>query len=166
MIRKIEDFLNEWQMEKESTEKVLKAITPEAARTEQYPGGRTIGYIGWHIVLTLPEMAGKTGLKVEGPEEHAPEPENFEDVVKQYHISAQSVYDAVKNTWKDEDLDTEVDMYGQKWKNGQTLSALIKHEVHHRGQISALLRQTGVAVPGVYGPAREEWGAYGLPPMK
>ena len=26
-----------------------------------------------------------------------------------------------------------------------------------------LMRQAGLAVPGVYGPSKEEWGAYGMP---
>jgi hypothetical protein len=28
------------------------------------------------------------------------------------------------------------------------------------------MRQAGLGVPGVYGPAREEWGAFGMPPPK
>jgi uncharacterized damage-inducible protein DinB len=166
MYKTIEDFIADWEMESASTEKVLKAITEDAARHEQYPGGRTTGYIAWHIVLTLPEMSGRTGLKVEGPPEHSPEPATFAEVAEQYHKSAKSLAQAVKNTWKDEDLQVEVDMYGEQWKKGKALYALVKHEIHHRGQITALLRQAGVPVPGVYGPGKEEWAAYGFPPMK
>ena len=43
------------------------------------------------------------------------------------------------------------------------LSALIRHEAHHRGQMTVLMRQAGLTVPGVYGPSREEWVAYGMP---
>jgi uncharacterized damage-inducible protein DinB len=28
--------------------------------------------------------------------------------------------------------------------------------------MTVLMRQAGLAVPGVYGPAREEWAAYGM----
>jgi hypothetical protein len=29
-----------------------------------------------------------------------------------------------------------------------------------------LMRQAGLSVPGVYGPAREEWAAMGMPAME
>jgi hypothetical protein len=29
-----------------------------------------------------------------------------------------------------------------------------------------LMRQAGLSVPGVYGPAREDWAALGLPPQE
>jgi uncharacterized damage-inducible protein DinB len=39
---------------------------------------------------------------------------------------------------------------------------IIKHIIHHRGQMTVLMRQAGLKVPGVYGPAREEWEKIGL----
>ena len=42
---------------------------------------------------------------------------------------------------------------------------MVKHEVHHRAQMTVLMRQAGLAVPGIYGPAAEEWEAMGLPPQ-
>jgi uncharacterized damage-inducible protein DinB len=41
----------------------------------------------------------------------------------------------------------------------------MSHEIHHRGQMTVLMRQAGLKVPGVYGPSREEWTAYGMPPQ-
>jgi uncharacterized damage-inducible protein DinB len=29
--------------------------------------------------------------------------------------------------------------------------------------MTVLMRQAGIKVPGVYGPAKEEWAAYGMP---
>ena len=54
-------------------------------------------------------------------------------------------------------------MYGMTWKRGTTLSLLINHQAHHRGQMTVLMRQAGVPVVGVYGPAKEEWKAAGMP---
>jgi uncharacterized damage-inducible protein DinB len=53
-------------------------------------------------------------------------------------------------------------MYGQTWARGETLQVLVVHQAHHRGQMTVLMRQAGLAVPGVYGPAREEWVGYGM----
>ncbi len=40
---------------------------------------------------------------------------------------------------------------------------LIGPETHHLGQMTELMRQAGLKVPGVYGPSKEEWTAYGMP---
>lgn len=61
-------------------------------------------------------------------------------------------------------LSDAADMYGQKWKRGFTLQALIAHEIHHRGEMIVLMRIAGLAVPGVYGPTRDEWANYGMAP--
>jgi uncharacterized damage-inducible protein DinB len=39
------------------------------------------------------------------------------------------------------------------------LTSLVRHQVHHREQMTILMRQAGIVVPGVYGPAREETAA-------
>ncbi|NHN35043.1 hypothetical protein G9U52_35530 [Paenibacillus sp. S3N08] len=53
-------------------------------------------------------------------------------------------------------------MFGEPWKNGFTLNAFVKHEIHHRGQLTILMRQAGLPLPGVYGPAKEEWATMGM----
>ena len=55
-------------------------------------------------------------------------------------------------------------MYGEKWPRGLSLQVLVVHQAHHRGQMTVLMRQAGLEVPGVYGPSREEWTAYGMQP--
>ena len=52
-------------------------------------------------------------------------------------------------------------MYGEKWQRGLTLHILLQHEVHHRGQMTVLMRQAGLKVPNIYGPAKEGWAEYG-----
>jgi uncharacterized damage-inducible protein DinB len=54
-------------------------------------------------------------------------------------------------------------MYGEQWPRGTMLNALIAHQTHHRGQMTVLMRQAGVPVPGMYGPSKEEWAAMGMP---
>jgi uncharacterized damage-inducible protein DinB len=70
----------------------------------------------------------------------------------------------VKGTWTDATLLEDDEMYGERWKRGFTLLALVKHEIHHRAQMTVLMRQAGLKVPGIYGPALEEWGAFGQEP--
>jgi uncharacterized damage-inducible protein DinB len=43
---------------------------------------------------------------------------------------------------------------------------LMLHQTHHRGQLATYMRIAGLKVPGPYGPAREEWTNYGMPPQE
>jgi uncharacterized damage-inducible protein DinB len=162
MFRTIEDFEKRWAGEKESSLKVMRALTDASLGQMVAPGGRSLGRIAWHIVQTLGEMGGHAGLKVEGADEKTPQPAHAADIADAYAANAEAVTGAVKAGWTDADLPGEIDMYGQKWTRGQALAALIAHEVHHRGQMTVLMRQAGLAVPGVYGPSKEEWAAYGM----
>jgi uncharacterized damage-inducible protein DinB len=163
MFRSIDDFEKTWVKESESSLKVMNALTDASLAQPVAAGGRTLGRIAWHIVQTLAEMGGQAGLKVEGANEHTPQPATAAAIASAYAANAAAVAKAVKASWKDADLPGEIDMYGDKWSRGTTLQALVAHEAHHRGQMTVLMRQAGLVVPGVYGPAREEWGAFGMP---
>ena len=52
------------------------------------------------------------------------------------------------------------------WSRGKTLGALVTHQIHHRAQLTVVMRLAGLKVPGVYGPAKEEWAAYGMEPQE
>ena len=127
------------------------------------PDGRSLGRLAWHLVGTLREMPASAGLKTEGAEATAPVPATAAEIASAYERAAHDVLAAVAAGWSDGDLDGEIPLYGETWKRGRVLSALIRHEAHHRGQMTVLMRQAGLTVPGVYGPAREEWTAYGMP---
>ncbi|HEX5520104.1 MAG TPA: DinB family protein, partial [Longimicrobiaceae bacterium] len=95
----------------------------------------------------------------------APRPEHAAEIAATYRDAAASVGEAVRRAWPDDELGEMVEMYGDRWSKATVLSALIRHEAHHRGQMTVLMRQAGLVVPGVYGPAREEWEAMGVPPL-
>lgn len=44
---------------------------------------------------------------------------------------------------------------------------LIKHIIHHRGQVTVLMRQAGIEPFGVYDPTKERWVGVGVenPPV-
>jgi len=163
MYRKVDDFLASWKGESESTQKVLDAITQESLNQSVADGHRTIGRLVWHIITTLPEMGNRTGLKITGPNPESKPPAKIEDMRKAYSDSAASLAEQVRANWDDDALIVEDDMYGETWPRGKTLAALQAHEVHHRGQLTVLMRQAGVVVPGIYGPSKEEWSNYNMP---
>ena len=93
-------------------------------------------------------------------------PKSAKIISEEYSKSAASLKDAVVKGWNDESLKEEINMYGQTWTKGQTLSTLLVHQMHHRGQMTVLMRQAGLKVPGIYGPAYEEWESMGMPPQE
>lgn len=164
MIRSILDFESLWSRELEATQKILKHLTDRSLSQRVDPHGRTLGRIAWHIVLTIPEMMTRTGLTVSGPDPESPVPANAKEIFRSYSSAAISLLERVKAHWTDTTLAQEDDMYGEKWKRGDTLTALILHQTHHRAQMTVLMRQAGLEIPGIYGPARQEWAAFGMPP--
>ncbi len=163
MYRRIADFEEDFRVENGSTLKVLRALTDAALAQRVDADGRTLGRLAWHIVGTLREMPASAGLRTEGEDTTAPVPEAASEIAAAYERAAQDVVTAVHGSWSDGDLNGEIPLYGEAWKRGRVLSALIRHEAHHRGQMTVLMRQAGLKVPGIYGPAREEWATYGMP---
>ena len=164
MFRKVDDFAKEWRTERDATLSVLNQLTDESLSQMIAPGGRTLGFLAWHLIATLTEMPKKAGVDAGGPEHEPPAGQitSATDIVTAYSTSSTALLEAVVSQWTDEMLMDEVEMYGDMWTRGFMLDALIRHEAHHRGQMTVLMRQAGLIVPGVYGPAREQWAQWGM----
>jgi uncharacterized damage-inducible protein DinB len=162
MFTTIEEFEQAWKNQVEGTRKIMSALTQESLEQRVADDHRTLGRMAWHIVTTIPEMMSKTGLTVKSIGPDSPLPKTVAEIQKGYEKVTSELLQQVKSNWKDEDLQVEDDMYGQRFTRGFTLSSLIIHEVHHRGQMTVLMRQAGLKVPGLYGPSKEEWSQYGM----
>ncbi len=164
----LDEFLADWAYESSATQKVLDNLTDDSLGQKVSENGRTLGFIGWHITETVGEMMSKTGLKVFSPDLESGHWNTASAASLQecYKNASESLVEKMKAEWSDDTLKIEDDMYGEKWKRGTTLSILIGHQAHHRGQMTVLMRQAGLKVPGFYGPSYEEWQAMGMEPMK
>lgn len=163
MYCRLQDFLSDFSLETENTKKLFLVLTDASLLKKSYKSGRTLGFIAWHIVLTLGEMCSKVGITAEAPPEDAPQPESASDILSTYIKASESIRSFIEKNWSDSTLQEEHDMYGAIWKNNKTLQVLLRHEIHHRAQLTILMRQAGLKVPGLYGPSLEEWTNYGMP---
>lgn len=166
MINTLKEFEKLWLSEAAATEKVLNNLTDASLPICINADGRTLGRLGWHLVITIPEMMGRTGLEINGPAEEEDPPAKAKAIAERYHEASESLLAQMKRDWKDASLQTEDMMYGEKWKRSETLQALVFHQIHHRAQMIMLMRLAGLRVPGIYGPAREEWSKMGMKPPK
>ncbi len=161
MYYKINDFKESWQRQSAQTRQIMDAMTDESLSQAVADGHRTLGRVAWHIVTSIPEMMNRAGLGISAVDEGAPVPATAAEISEAYGAAAGELLDRISG-WDDQALAVEDDMYGEKWKRGLTLHVLGLHEIHHRGQMTVLMRQAGLKVPGVFGPAKEQWADYGM----
>ena len=164
MYRKIDDFVSAWETESAATQKLLNALNDASLSQSVMDGHRTLARIAWHIVTTIPEMMARTGLAIKAVAPDAPVPGKAVDIQQAYASASREILEQIKTNWTDQTLAVVDDMYGEKWPRALSVRVLLDHQTHHRGQMTVLMRQAGLNVPGVYGPSKEEWAAYGAPP--
>jgi len=162
MFRKIEDFANNWGYESEATLKMFGNLTDESLTKKFNDDVRTAGRLAWHITTAIGEMMHRTGLSFKTVDLNSPVPQTAKEIVAAYKQASDNLLNEIKTKWSDDSLLIEDDMYGENWERGKTLGVLVTHQIHHRGQLTVLLRLAGLKVPGIYGPAKEEWAQFGM----
>ncbi len=164
MFTRVEHFITNWKYESGATLNLMRLLTDETLATPVATEHRTLGRIAWHLVTTIAEMMNRTGLGLTKVQEDDPMPPAAANFGKMYDIASKELLMKVEQSWSDADLMTTDDMYGEQWQRGLTLMLLVNHQAHHRGQMTVLMRQAGLDVTGVYGPAKEEWSKMNLEP--
>ncbi|HPA94655.1 MAG: hypothetical protein GX178_01710 [Acidobacteria bacterium] len=163
MIRHLDDFEAIYGSEREKTLALLRAIDPAQKDVVLHPGVRTLERLAWHLTQTLTEMPHRAGLLPDDPLANQPPPAEFTELIRLYEEQSARLLAAVAREWSDASLGETVEMYGEAWSRGQILTVLVFHEVHHRAEMIPLMRLLGLRVPGLFGPAREEWAELGIP---
>lgn len=157
MYRKVEDFLEEWTISSGGTANVINAMTDDKLDQAIVEGHSTLGWLAWHLVGAAGAFGQFAGFQVQGPDFNEPQPGYVQDISKAYETIAQAIKgEAAKLT--DEDLLEEVTGFTGPTTRGKLLRGLIDHQTHHRGQMTVLLRQASLTVPGVMGPTKEMQG--------
>ena len=162
MYTSVKSFVSDWKHESEATLKMLDKLTDDSLKQKVWTEGRTLGFLAWHITLTIGEMMTKIGLNPDCPPEDSKMPPKAADIKNTYEKAAVSLFGEIDSKLKDEMLHDDINAYGQTWKKGVMLNMLITHQIHHRGQMTVLMRQAGLKIPGIYVPAMEEWAAMGM----
>ncbi len=148
-------ILAEYEHERATTRNVLEAVP--AGKEDYSPDGRSMNALtlAWHIasaekffldgVISGAFQAGEPGV-----------PDSIrsaKDVTAWYDSNLPEAIDAVK-ALPAESLTREIDFFGMFRATALNyLSLMLRHSVHHRGQLSAYLRPMGAKVPGIYGPS-------------
>jgi len=154
MYRKAEDFLEDWAASSAGTLSVMKAITDDKMNVAIVEGHNSLGWLAWHLVGTGGAFGHFAGLNIPAIPQGAKVPDSMAEIVEKY----EAVVEAYKNEAKkltDEQLAEEINGFVGPTIRGKFLRQFIDHQTHHRGQMTVLLRQAGLTVPGVMGPTKE-----------
>lgn len=162
MMNTIEEFIAIWIAEADKTEQILKAIDDKALHTRLIPDYRTMGQLIWHILETPREMLERTELHVAGPDFNSKPATTIKAMIEEHKRVVDSVAKEIHENWVNSTLKKVDNMYGESWSRSATLSSIVSHLIHHRGQLTVLMRLAKLKVPGIYGPAKEEWAAIGM----
>ncbi|MEH7503324.1 DinB family protein [Neobacillus drentensis] len=162
MYTSITEFIEDWKQEAASTQKVLDALTDSSLQQSVASEHRTLARIAWHVVTSTPGMLNEFGVRVENVENSSTVPSSAKEIADTFRKVSADTMDAVKQQWTDASLKEMKNVFGMDMPKAVTLSLLIKHIIHHRGQMTVLMRQAGLNVPGVYGPSKDEWSQMGM----
>ncbi|WP_339228685.1 DinB family protein [Oceanobacillus sp. FSL K6-2867] len=156
MYRIVKDFVNDWDHAAKGTIAVLESLTDDKLNQAIVEGHSTLGWLGWHLAASPVFFSGLVGVEVDAPETQNATPEKASEIVEVYKKVTTLVKEQVEQNVTDEMLEEEVDAMGGSVARGALLRTLIDHQTHHRGQMTVLLRQAGLRVPGVMGPTKED----------
>ncbi|MFD1066412.1 DinB family protein [Oceanobacillus locisalsi] len=156
MYRNLNDFLTEWTQSADSTKAVLNALEDDKLDQSIVEGHNSLGWLGWHLVNTPVFFMSLVGVDLESPYDPDNVPTKASDIVEAYEDISNRLVEKSKEVLSDEALVNDLVDFGGSAPKGNVLRMLVSHQIHHRGQMTVLLRQAGLEVPGVMGPTKED----------
>lgn len=153
----VEAFLKTWEYENGLTQGYMDVLTDASLKQAITPEHFNLGQIAWHLTTFPKAFLSQAGLQSEGPTADLETPTSAKEISDAYRHMTTTVTDAMKSQWSDAQLAETKTFFGKQFPIGMALTALIHHQIHHRGQMNVLMRQAGLVVPSVYGPTKEQW---------
>ncbi len=147
--------LADYEHERQTTKSVIAAVpaghesyTPDPKSTNAIDLAWHIASSEWFFLNSVAEGAFKPG--------DSKRPENIrtaQDVLAWYDENIPPALERARSV-SAERLAAPIDFFGMmNFPGAVYLTLMVKHGVHHRGQLSTYLRPMGAKVPGIYGPS-------------
>ena len=159
----IDGMLQELDMEAQTTRRVLERVPDHKLEWRPHEKARTLGQLAMHVAMvpgSVAELAAKPS-PAQVPQFTDPAPKNAAELLpalEQSTAKARNVLGHMDDatltaTWRLMQGDRELLAIPRV---AFLRSIMLNHWYHHRGQLSAYLRQLGVPLPSIYGPSADE----------
>lgn len=153
-------FLQTWNMEVQTTTKVLRAYPSDQLDFRPHERSRSARDLAWTFVLEQGMidmvLAGKIDFSAPSP----PAPQTLDQILSVYqqnHAEKCAKVEAMsEETYQSEMAFPVGPRQMGKFRRADVLWITVMDMVHHRGQLSVYLRMAGGKVPSIYGPSADE----------
>lgn len=148
-------LLELWRHEAPRTLRVVGVFADGNLAYRPVPGARTVGSLIAHVIdgydLTRHWLASDHGR----PAAVAAPPSSIADALRALRDAQEALFSALERRTV-RDFETLVAPFGVPEPRAVMALGMLKHEIHHRGELHALARVCGRAVPHLYEPIAGE----------
>jgi uncharacterized damage-inducible protein DinB len=159
----IDGLLQELEAEAQTTRRVLERVPDDQLRWRPHEKARTLGELALHVAIVPGSVAEfvASPSPVQAPQFIDPSPKSASELIPALDRSVAKAKEvlggmddaAIMATWRM--LNGEREVFAVP-RMAMLRSVMLNHWYHHRGQLTAYLRQLGVPVPSIYGPSADE----------
>jgi len=161
-MRIADSILMEMDQEAEITKRLLDVVPDDKLSWRPHPKARSLGELAMHVATCQGGVAeiSQSDTKEAGTFPPDPEATSRAHILEAFAESLKKAKDIVAST-----DDARALAEWKLTKDGITLmtvprvgfwrSILLNHTYHHRGQLSAYLRELDVELPSIYGPSAD-----------
>lgn len=161
-INELDRFRTVWNMEAESTARLLDALPPSQYDFRPDPKGRSLGELAWHLSEVDAYISygiSKGAVTFQEVPPNLQRPREVRLLAPRYRKVHEESVARLANLAEDQ-LDRELPFADRQMSIRDMLwGGILMHLVHHRGQLSLMCRLAGGTPPAIYGPNREDMAA-------
>jgi uncharacterized damage-inducible protein DinB len=160
----IKQFQSEFIEHANNTQNLFQCLTDESLDQRITENHRSLRELALHIISSY-NFFTMLGLSITPFELDENREHSADYIINEYNKMVNAVIKAILSQWKDKTLKKKINLMGEEIQIGQALRFVFNHTIHHSGQMTVLMRQAGLMIPGIYGPTIEDWIAQGkIPP--
>ena len=159
----IDGMLQELDQESQTTRRLLERVPDHKLEWRPQAKARTLGQLAMHVA-TVPGGVAELAAcpsPAQVPQFSDPSPKSASELLPALEESTRKAKKvlggmddaALTSTWRLMQGDRELLALPRA---AFLRSIMLNHWYHHRGQLSAYLRELGVAIPSIYGPSADE----------
>jgi uncharacterized damage-inducible protein DinB len=159
----IEGLLQELEQEAQTTRRVLERVPDSKLSWRPHPKARTLGELALHVATVPGGVAAlvSSPSPAQAPDFKDPAPKSASELVPALDQSIANVKkllgsmddSTLMSTWRLMRGDRELIAVPRL---ALLRSVMLNHWYHHRGQLTAYLRELDVPIPSIYGPSADE----------